>query len=289
MEDISTEIQEVNSCEYDTIVISGGSSKGIVSLGSLQYAYDNFLLRNVKNYIGTSSGAIICYLLAIGYSPIEIMVYICTHQLMEKMQHFNILGMVNGVGASSFASIQELLEKMTISKIGKLITLKDLQDKFGKTLICITHNLTLDETEYLTPDKHPEIPCITALKMSANLPLVFENFRYNDNFYIDGGVSDNFAIDIADSIGKKIIGILIEAEKENFNKDTEMDILEYIYKLMNIPVSQATEYKIKQASKKCTIVRLNYAKIKIFNFNIDAKTKLEMFSSGYQQIKSILS
>jgi len=135
---------------YDCLVLSGGSSKGIVSLGALQYAVDNFLLKNVKTYIGTSSGAMICYLLAIGYTPIEIIVYICTHQIMEKIQHFNVVGMINGSGASSFASIQEQLEKMTISKIGNLLTLKDLQIRFEKTLICVTHNLSTNQTEYLS-------------------------------------------------------------------------------------------------------------------------------------------
>ena len=82
-------IKEKQILDYDTLVISGGSSTGIVTLGSLQYAYDNYFLSKVENYIGTSSGAIICYLLIIGYTPIEIIVYICSHQLMEKIQHFN--------------------------------------------------------------------------------------------------------------------------------------------------------------------------------------------------------
>ena len=30
--------------DYDTIVLSGGSTGGILTLGALQYAFDNFLL-----------------------------------------------------------------------------------------------------------------------------------------------------------------------------------------------------------------------------------------------------
>ena len=73
--------------KYDTLVLSGASSKGLLTLGGLQYMYDNFLINNVNTYVGTSSGSIIAYFLVIGYTPIEIMMYICTHQLMEKMQH----------------------------------------------------------------------------------------------------------------------------------------------------------------------------------------------------------
>ena len=56
--------------DYDTLVLAGASSKCIVTLGAIQYAYDNFLLKNLQTYIGTSSGAMICYLLAIGYTPV---------------------------------------------------------------------------------------------------------------------------------------------------------------------------------------------------------------------------
>ena len=73
--------------EYDTLVVSGGSSKVLLTIGSLQYCYDNFLLKNIKTYIGTSSGAMLCYLLIIGYSPIDIIIYACTNQLLEKLAH----------------------------------------------------------------------------------------------------------------------------------------------------------------------------------------------------------
>ena len=47
--------------DFDTLVLSGGSSKGILILGALQYAYDNFLLNKIYKYIGTSIGSIICF------------------------------------------------------------------------------------------------------------------------------------------------------------------------------------------------------------------------------------
>ena len=72
----------VQIADYDTLVLSGGSSKGILTLGALQYCYDNFLLNKIETYVGTSSGAIISFLLIIGYSPIEIMVYICCNGLL---------------------------------------------------------------------------------------------------------------------------------------------------------------------------------------------------------------
>jgi predicted patatin/cPLA2 family phospholipase len=279
-------MQDNNTLDYDTIVIGGGSSKGILNLGALQYGYDNFLLKNITNYIGTSSGAMICYFLAIGYTPIEIIVYICTHKMLEKIQHFNIVAMINGQGASSFTAIYEKFEKMTIEKIGFLPTLNDLKEQFGKTLICVTHNITENKTEYLSPETHPNLPCLIALRMSSNLPFIFENYKYGNSFYIDGGISDNFPIDIGDQIGKKILGLLLCTENNNFNNNPDIDIIEFIYKLMFIPVSQIEKYKLNNiSSNKCKIIKLNYNKYTFFSFDINSKNKLEMFSSGYRQMK----
>lgn len=274
---------------YDTLVLSGGSTKGIIILGSLQYLYDNFYLKEIKNYIGTSSGSIICFLLAIGYTPIEIIVYICTHQLLERIQHFNVVAMINGGGASSFISIYEQLEKMTIEKIGYIPTFQDLKTKFNVNLTCITYNLTENKTEYLSVDNYPNLPCLIAIRMSSNLPLIFENFKYGKNLYVDGGISENFGIDIGDKIGERVLGIYLDSEGKHFNTENDINIIEYIYKLMFIPISQSTELKIKNASMKCKIIKLSSnSSTTFFDFKINSIEKLNLFSSGYQETKEIL-
>jgi predicted acylesterase/phospholipase RssA len=268
--------------DYDTLVLAGGSAKSIVTLGALQYVYDNYLHRNLKYYIGTSSGAMICYLLIIGYTPIEIIVYVCTQQLLEKMQNFNVFSLVQGRGACSFNVIQEQVEKMTILKIGYLPTLKDLKINFDKELVCTTYDLTESKNVFLNYKDYPNLPCITALRMTSNLPLIFENYKYGNSFYIDGGVSDNFPIDYADNIGNKILGINLLQEIKEF--EPNMNTLELIYKVMFIPIQQSVEHRISKASNKCKIIQLRYDKLKFFDFNVRSQMKMEMFSSGYQQM-----
>lgn len=285
----STPLVEVEPAYYDTLVLSGASAKGFLLLGAMQYAHDNYLLNKITNYIGTSAGAMICYLLAIGYTPVEIMVYICTHHLLEKILNFNLVAMINGGGASSFAAIHEQLEKMTIDKIGYLPTLGNLKSRFGKSLTCVTYNLTEDKTEYLNSDTHSDLPCLIALRMSSNLPFVFENFSYNGKLYIDGGIYDNFAIDLGDSIGKKVLGVYITPDTDNkegtinYNK---IGILEYIYRLMFIPISQTQSTKIKAISNKCKVVCVSTDSVHFLNFNLSPQTKMDLFSLGYNQMDS---
>jgi predicted acylesterase/phospholipase RssA len=270
---------------YDTIVLSGASTKGFIILGALQYLQDKELINNFNNIIGTSSGAIISYLLCIGYTPVEIVVYICTHNLLAKMQTFNMVDLVQGNGATSFHPIQEGIEKMTIAKIGYLPTLKDIKEKFGKNLIIVTHNITEDKSEYLSHKNFPELPCLVALRMSANIPLVFDHYRYGHSFYIDGGISDNFAIQLGDKIGEKVIGINLISKTNDLSVEiSEIETLDYFYKLLFIPVCNAIAYKIDQASEKCDIINLKpTTNIKFFDFSVNFKLKMEMFSSGYNE------
>lgn len=281
--DVKPEVK-TKSGDFDTLVLSGGSIHAIVMLGSLQYSDDNYLLKNVNRYVGTSAGAMCGYLLAIGYTPIEIMVFLCTKQMLERMKNFNVVAMMNGNGATSFSHIHEQLEKMTIEKIGHLITLKELYHTYGKELICVTHNLTSDKLEVLNYETYPNMPCLIALRMSSNLPFIFDHFKYLGSFYIDGGISNNFPIDIGDSKGNKVLGIVVTNMHSNFSENKD-NMVEYMYQLMSIPIKQNVLNNINSASDNCTVVILQPDKTPFFDFNLDTHAKLEMFSNGYIQMR----
>ena len=274
---------------YDTIVLSSGSSKGLLILGALQFAKDSYFIKNIKTFIGTSVGSMICYLLAIGYTPIEIVVDISTRGFLEKISTFDYISGINCKGLTDFNIINTHLENMTMLKLGFLPTLKQLKDRFNKTLICCTYNLTKRKVEYLNPENNPDLPCLVAIRMSSNLPLIFDKFKYKEDYYIDGGIIDNFPIDIAHKRGGKILGINISSNnniKDENNK--ENNILEYVYSLIQIPVNFIRQNKIEEYKEKTTIIELNIDTIKFFNFNINSIQRLEMFSKGYSIAKQIL-
>lgn len=274
----------MENSEFDSLVLSGGSINGIIILGALQYLKDKNLINNIKVFVGTSIGAVISYLLIIGYTPVEIIVYLCTnYKLFEKLKCINIVNATRGEGAVSFSGISEELEKMTIDKIGKLMTLRDLETKFGKTFICVTYNTTKCCPEHLSAETTPELPCLSALRMSCNLPLVFESYKYGDSFYVDGGLTNNFPLDIAEKYGKKVMGISLSY---NISEDNpHKNFLEFIYKLLYVPIAQSILYRIQNKATTSTVIEIDTGNINFFNFDVNAKTKLEMFSKGYEDTK----
>ena len=194
--------------DYDTLVLSGGAVRGFITLGGLQYVYENLYLKHIKTFIGTSVGSMISYLLCIGYTPLELLVYISTHsEIFETLRSLDVVDMYNGRGATTFIVVQDILEKLTINKIGHFITLRDLYDQFGKKLICTTYNDTDSKTEYMSYENNPNLPCLTAIRMSCSIPEIFENFNYEGKQYIDGGIGDNFPIQLGEQEGDRVLGI----------------------------------------------------------------------------------
>ena len=44
--------------------------------------------------------------------------------------------------------------------------MKDIKNKYGFELYIPSFNITDNEIEYITQDTYPDMPCITAIKMS---------------------------------------------------------------------------------------------------------------------------
>jgi len=269
---------------YDTLVISGGAIKVFYLLGALQSAYDKKLLENITTYVGTSAGAMLSYLLCIGYSPIEILLFVYTHQWLEKQQALNVVSLIEGEGATTFSYIHDGLEKLTINKIGKFLTLGKLREEFGKTLICTSYNMTTCKLEYLGPDTYPDLPCLTALRMTANVPILFSRFKYMDSYYVDGGLVDNFPVTKAEEIGTRILGINLEINKKELQDNVEDGVLALIMRLIQIPSAYHQQNKLDRLDvNKSTIISIKTGINEVLSLSIKSKQRLDYFSVGYTQ------
>lgn len=274
--------------QYDTIVLSGGGLKAYATLGSIQAAIDKglLILKDISNFVGTSIGAILGYLFAIGYTPIEIIIYLQQNKILEQMKHLDLLSMINGTGAASYTPINQCLEKMTLDKIGQYLTLSGLKEKYNKTLVCTTYNMTTCQLEYLSYISNPDLPCITALRMSSNIPLIFDRFKYMDNYYIDGGICANFPILKAEEIGKKVFGVNLTLSEKSLKDEPKDGVAIYFLRLFQIPIQH---FIIKEASTSTsTIVNVKTDSLKnSIDFNLDLKIRMDMFSLGYKEVENI--
>ena len=283
--------------DYTTVVMSGGGIKGLGLLGALQFLADKNKLRHVKKYIGTSIGAIVGYLLSIGYSPIEIMVVINQHQIIEKMMNgLNMMDLIHHGGALNFFILHEFLEDMTIAKIGHVLTLQQLYDEFGKHLVCCTYNYNRQECEYMDYRSHPNLPCLTALRMTSSLPFLFHPFLYEGSIYLDGAVLDNFPVSqlteedvaIAIRLGQDkptVPSMTTNPFQKKGSRRQNFDLMNYILEIIYIPIENAHRYSTIHAKHKPVDMINVVLDIAVFHWNISMADKFNGFSIGYETIQ----
>ena len=277
---------------YNAIVMSGGGTKGFSTLGALQYMQDNNIISNgdISYYIGTSVGSIISYFLAIGYTPIEIVVYLCSNNVLENIAA-DLSGLLNLNGVYKYSFITKHCEKMTLDKIDYIPTLKQLYDNFGKKLYVCSYNLTKHKREYISYLNYPDMSCLDAIRMSSNIPFIFDDCIYNGDEYIDGGVIDNFPTNLLKNMSDikdiKPLGIYLDDKKENDSEGASADskyskILKLVNKMYNIMMIPCKENR--ECLVDIDIIKID-VDIQFFNFSISHNKKLELFSYGYNYAK----
>ena len=267
---------------YTELCLSGGGTGGFNLLGAIEYLSTQIDLDQIDTFIGTSSGSMICYFLALGMKPSEIQAEITASKILERMKCLNIMSCIQGEGATSFLPLQDAMEKITVRKTGQLMTLEGLKKRLGKTLRCVTYNMNTRTMEILSPETNPDLPCITALRMSASLPFIFSPYEYNEGSYLDGGLANNFPIDLAK---EKAIGICVRTTTNN-EKNTVFDFLRFSLSLLSIAVDSNTEDRIRRAKAEgkheiIIIPRTNSG----VDFSVSTSAQLDMFSSGFKAAK----
>ena len=253
------------------IVLSGGGIKGIPILGSLKYLNETNRLNNIKQYAGSSIGAIIAALIIIGYEIEEIIQIILDFDL-NKIIDLDINNIIINKSLLKGKYFKKKLFNVIDKKINPHITLLQLYKKtninFFITVVC----LNKINVEYINYENYPNLPLITALYMTSAIPLIFPNVHYNNNIYVDGGLIDNFPIHLFPQ--EETIGISTSLNELN----PEKNILDYIYTILFINYFRK---QIEINKKYKNIILLPSKNFDILGSNLTKNNIITMFHLGY--------
>lgn len=213
-------------CDFDfsgvnTLVLSGGALKCLYFLGALMR------LRKLKfkYFAGTSCGAIVTTLLAVGYKPSEIFNEI----LRENFQPFQIQTALD----YTLENIKELLKKKGFDP---MLSFKQLELDTGKRLAFVTSNISKLKEEIFSVDTYPDVPIITGIKLSCSLPIIFPTSRFNNDIFIDGIFFDNFPLKLCRIFPNVYKVLAISTLNSHYDKRiTEFYEQSNVYKIILIP------------------------------------------------------
>ena len=175
------------------------------------------MIAPIKNYVGTSAGALMCFFLILGYKSQDIIDFFKENIHDDALCTFDIDGIFNffsTYGACDGKNLIIFFERILYKKYKMHdITFIDIAKRLGKNLVITVSNLTKEKTEYFSVDTVPDMSVLLALRISCSIPFVFTPVSYNDNMYVDGGLYQNFPIKyFSGPTMKDIIGINILAK-----------------------------------------------------------------------------
>lgn len=281
---------------YDTIVVSGGGLKGLVSLGCLHYFYENKHVTpiSIKRYSGTSVGSMICLLLSCGYTPMEIFAEVYTTESFFDNRDLGFELSIQGI--YNISAVTKKVKTMMIKKIGYNPTFQQLYD-FSKDqgnenelYICGT-NVDKLKPEYFSHITHPDMLVIDAVDISCNLPFVFKKIQYQGMNYVDGGISNNVPIDIFEGKSYNILCVVTRGNFELKNSSLPSAIaheIEYLSKLVMIPINSITEMSIRRLEDRypsSTLMKIPVANIPFIAQELSSEQKMFYFKYGYNFAK----
>lgn len=263
---------------FDTLVLAGGGVKGFNILGSLFYLNKMGYLHNIRKYIGTSIGYIIIILLVCDYEPLEILTEFIKNKYMKRIKIVNFLQMVNGKGLINFDIISGIVTELLRKKnIDPKITLSELYNMKGLLIYGVTFNFTRLEEEIICHDTFPNLTILDAIRMTSNIPIVFDKFIYNNNIYFDGFISNNFAINLV-SADDNVVGVKFYKIRPINKNPSFFDILNDIFFWS---LDRLQKNKKNYILHNIIIEIDNYDSI--FSFEVNNTQILDMFSDGNKE------
>jgi NTE family protein len=249
------------------LVISGGGLKGFCALGAVTRLRELEIINEPDIYCGTSAGSAICLLLLIGYLPQDI--YEILSQLdMSKMVINNIDNILDEIHIGLNLSnpiIYVIGHMMKRKKVNTKITFEQLFKKTGKKLIITGVCLNDISLHFFSHEKTPQMEVLRAITISISIPIIFKPHLYNNKIWIDGGVMNNYPIDIFNDKINDVIGIYLDEEYTVYDEFEDMQ--SYIHQVI-----------------KCIFKGMNYYKTELYKNNT-IHIKAKNFAFGYEMTK----
>lgn len=245
------------------LALSGGGIRGIAHAGVLKALEDN----NIKIDIigGTSAGALISSLYALGYSPYYI--YILFKRYAKDIAQVNSSPIITGLGnfvKSKKVAVTGLKTGKSIEKLyNSLASKKGIKTiKEIKSMPLVIPAVDVGEArEYIFTNQIPknakkkdryitDISVGKAVRASSSFPAVFCPCEYEKHQFYDGGVLDNVPVSEVKKQGAdKVIAINFKAD--DISEDS--NIMDLAMRTIDIMGNKISEENLKKSDFVLTV------------------------------------
>lgn len=289
------------------IVCEGGGVKGIALLGAIYYLEEKGY--KFQNFAGTSAGAIVSSLLAVGYTAKELKELLLNIKFTDfyeknKLSLLPFVGptisLFKNKGLFSGNNIEKYLNTLYKSK-GKT-KFKDISVNGKSPLKIIASDITNKKLLVLPDDLKNynidplEFEISKAVRMSISIPFYFNpvilKHGKEESYIVDGGILSNFPIWLFDVKGiPKWPTFGLKLLSDNDLKKTppnKSNLITYSCDIIDTLFANSDESFLKNKDSIRTIKIRTY-NIGTVDFSISKEQYLTLFNSGYVSAKNFFS
>lgn len=266
------------------IALSGGGMMGIAHVGVLEVLQQKGLLNAVKEYLGTSAGALISFCIAIGYTLSELR-SLCSVldfsqtqsiELDTILQFPDILGIDDGKNVERFLGVL-----MRAKGYRETLTFEEfyLKKPDAPNLRIFTTNLdTLTLEEFSR--KTPRVPLCFAVRASMAIPFLFTPLKEpeTNNLIVDGGLVSNFPFHhLSDLEKEETLGVSFNICSNGTPIEKYSLIQFFIHCFLS---THKTNDRILFSKWKHRIIDVNCDMFLALDFNASQEKKIEIMDKG---------
>jgi len=268
--------------QKNILIISGGGLKGFSALGAIKNLIENEIITFPDIFAGTSVGGIICFLINIGYGPqdiYEMLKGIDFTNLIKYFETFDIITEACFGLMSPKPIIQIIYDCMKKKNISKNITFKELFDKTKSKLIITGTCINDVSLKYFSVDTYPDMPILKALRITISIPFIFKPYLFDNKLWVDGGLINNFPINLFIDKLDDVIGIYLDNHYENIDEITEVH--HYIFRILKCINRGLNNDKLEIFKKY--IINIITEENQSIDWDISLEEKERMFNIGYDK------
>lgn len=268
------------------IILSGGGIRVIAHVGALLRLEQAGMLKAVREYIGVSAGAWLCFCLCIGYNlrTIKILCKEFDFGLLRNLDPELILNMFDSFGIDDAANLRKLLESLlrqqalpiecTFEQLYKeRPTAHNLRIFAADICACKPYEFSLEKT--------PKATLVDALLASMCIPCYFTPIIEPEtgHYLVDGGVFHNLPLAFLTDEEAEHALALAFSDTHVFTEKIETlpEFFLQIYASFYVPRNKAVITKHKEK-----VIVIPYGHYPMWDFEAPDEVRKDMLKVGFE-------
>ena len=279
------------------LILSGGGAHGCIYLGVFRYLYLEHLHKNITHISCCSIGSLAAILFSFKLSIEEMEDIIYKLFAVEKLcfiPRCNYILLFTNLGLTK----TEYITKHTIQYLQKKYpeydientTFMDVSKRFGINLYISTTNLCTCSNQIFSIDNTPNENIFRACEASMAIPFLFAPVKIGDQYFIDGGFTNNFPSFLFDNVPNEYkYGVALNGKSSN-NDEVQEDKITFFYLLKQfmtiIKKMIKTETFFKYINNPFTVI---FTKIESKHFKYEIhKNGVKIFNTSVEDINNMI-